>query len=183
MLSKKNKNGVLQKIISAFSKNKKLRIAFYVLCAALIALLYFAGGESKNAQTVNIISPTEKDTEQRLSEVLSEIRGAGRVKVMITYDTTEEIVPAMSSSRQESSSQGSGQSNNTESEQNQLATVNKGGEQSPVVLKQIQPKVRGVIIIAEGAADISVKLALEYAASTVLGVDADNIEVFEMKAE
>ena len=179
------KENLLYRISCVLRKNKKMRIALYVCAAGLIALVYFSGNNTKNTseQNVEVVSENEAVTEERLSSVLSQIRGAGRVKVMITYDTTEELVPAMSSSKQTGESQNNDSVTKNESEQNQLATVNRGGEQSPFVLTQIQPKVRGVIIIAEGAADINVKLDLEYAAATVLGVDADAIEVFEMAGE
>ena len=41
--------------------------------------------------------------------------------------------------------------------------------------------MRGVIVIAEGAADVSVRVKLSNAVMTVLGISADRIEVFEMK--
>lgn len=42
------------------------------------------------------------------------------------------------------------------------------------------PKIRGVIVIAEGAADISVRFSLAAAVSTVLGIDENSVEVFAM---
>ena len=174
------KEGAMKKCAELLRKNKALRYGLYVCIAALAVLLYFAPAKKDEEKTVEVTA-TEAVTEERLSEVLSQIRGAGRVKVMITYDSTEELVPAMSSSRQSGESENNGSVSRNESEQNQLATINQGGTQSPFVLTQIQPKVRGVIIIAEGAADIAVKLNLEYAAATVLGVDTSAIEVFEME--
>ena len=49
------------------------------------------------------------------------------------------------------------------------------------MLTEVQPLVRGVIVVAEGAEDIAVKLNLQYAVKTVLGIDDDCIEVFEME--
>lgn len=40
--------------------------------------------------------------------------------------------------------------------------------------------VRGVIVVAQGAADISVRLKLQAAVQAVLGVEADKVEVLEM---
>ena len=176
-------NELINRIITAFRKDRRLSVLAVSICVAAILLFMFTGNNTDKTETVSIdsVSATEAETEDRLSAVLSEIRGAGRVKVMITYDTTAELVPAMSSSRQSGESEQNGATSRNDSEQNQLATVNNGGEQEPVVLTQIQPKVRGVIIIAEGAADISVRLNLEYAAATVLGISTDAIEVFEMR--
>ena len=61
------------------------------------------------------------------------------------------------------------------------ATISKNGGNEPIVLTEVQPLVRGVIVVAEGAEDIAVKLNLQYAVKTVLGIDDDCIEVFEME--
>lgn len=183
----KDKNGLLSKLISAMRKNKKTEIAVYVTVGVCVLLLYLlaTGGNGKKTEEgqVEVISATEAQIEDRLAQTLSQIRGAGKVKVMITYDTTAELVPAMSSAKQSSESKTDGGSTVNENESNELATINTGGEQEAVVLKEIQPKVRGVIVIAEGAADISVKLNLEYATATVLGIEADAIEIFEMRSD
>ena len=55
-----------------------------------------------------------------------------------------------------------------------------GGE-SPIILTERMPKIRGVIVIAEGAADISVRFSLAAAVSTVLGIDENSVEVFAMR--
>ncbi len=47
------------------------------------------------------------DIESRLEEILSQIEGAGEVRVMITYATGTEIVPAMSTESQSSVSENS----------------------------------------------------------------------------
>ncbi len=43
-----------------------------------------------------------------------------------------------------------------------------------------QPTVRGVIVVAQGAADISVRMKLQSAVQAVLGVEASRVEVLEM---
>jgi stage III sporulation protein AG len=120
--------------------------------------------------------------EERLEEILSCIRGAGKVQVMVIYDTSVEIVPAMSVDSQTSTSEtanGSGQTvNQNQSEKKTPITVS--GEDGALVLTQKQPEIRGVIVVAEGAADISVRLNLQNAVQTVLNIDAENISVFEM---
>lgn len=49
-----------------------------------------------------------------------------------------------------------------------------------------QPEADGgrpsaVIVVAEGAADVQVRLRLARAVQTLLGLDAENVEVFEMR--
>ena len=70
--------------------------------------------------------------------------------------------------------------NRTES--SRPVTVSQGGGNEALVLTEKQPIVRGVIVIAEGAADIAVRINLQNAVRTVLGIELSCIEVFEMKA-
>ena len=122
--------------------------------------------------------------EQRLKHVLSCIRGAGQVEVMITYSASGEIVTAMSTSRNSNTS--SSQDGNRESEELQEiltetpATVEAEDGVNPIVLMEKKPTVRGVIVVAEGAADIAVRLDLERAVRAVLDVPINHIEVFEL---
>jgi stage III sporulation protein AG len=53
---------------------------------------------------------------------------------------------------------------------------------APLVLREVQPKIEGVIIIAEGGDNILVKEALTNAAEAVLGLDISNVQIFKMKS-
>ncbi|MBQ9949417.1 MAG: hypothetical protein IJO93_01705 [Clostridia bacterium] len=181
-------NNIFKQITEAMRKNKKLEIAVYAIIAACIVILCLFSSDTKKESekekvNVQVMQGDETDVEMRLANILSKIRGAGKVQVMITYDSTAELVPAMSVTGESSQTEAGGTNSYNESSSNQPATVNNGGEQEAIVLKEIQPKVRGVIVIAEGAADISVKLNLEYATAAVLGLDVSEVEVFEMTGD
>ena len=60
--------------------------------------------------------------------------------------------------------------------------MSTSGGAETIVLTEIEPTIRGVIVIAEGAADVSVRLKLQNAVITVLGITAERIDVFEMKS-
>ncbi len=98
--------------------------------------------------------------------------GVGRVKVMLTLDSTEEQILA-TNSRNQTAQSGS-------SEETRPATVNTGGGENPIVLTEKLPKVRGVIVSAEGAGNFSVRMNIITAVSTVLGIDQSRVEVFVM---
>ena len=51
----------------------------------------------------------------------------------------------------------------------------------PIVLSEIYPEICGVIIIAKGASDIKVKVALMCAAQTFLDIESDKIEILTMR--
>ncbi len=60
----------------------------------------------------------------------------------------------------------------------QVVTNSEGGM---IVLKEIKPKVKGVIVVAQGAEDIEVKEMLYEAVKTVLGISGNRVEVYSSK--
>lgn len=111
--------------------------------------------------------------EARLEDILSQMQNAGQVRVMVTFDNAQEKVIAADEQKSSGSS-------GTSEASHPVKTSGSGGE-NPIILTERMPKIRGVIVIAEGAADISVRFSLAAAVSTVLGIDENSVEVFAMR--
>ena len=120
-----------------------------------------AGGESSAAVKTQSQEPSAEDTyvqelERELEELLQCMEGAGRVKVMITLQSTgEEIVekdrPASRSSVTEQDAAGGSRStNDMNSEETTVFITDADGRQIPYVRKKLQPAVAGVAVLAEG---------------------------------
>lgn len=176
-----------KRLTELMKADKRIELLVYALLAVLGILLYTSscdknagGGAAPGAGGASGGPPAEMAVEERLAETLSCIRGAGKVRVMITYDTGTQIVPVMSTDVQSSSSQSSAEGNTTLNENRTESSRPATLQDEALVITEKAPAVRGVIVIAEGAADIAVKLKLQSAVQTVLGVDIDCIEVFEM---
>lgn len=170
----------------------------YVLYAAigLAAVLFYLIGsgircKGSNTQSteqqmeVNDRTTERRDAlEQRMIEVLSKIRGAGRVDVLVTYETNGEIVTATIRQTDEDVKDANGTAGNETSrslrEVTEPATVETGNGYAPIVLYEKEPIVRGVVVVAEGASDLSVRAKLQAAVHAATGIPIDRIEVFEM---
>lgn len=123
--------------------------------------------------------PSEKDSgevkhvfdgysdEERLESILSKISGAGEVDVMITYygGSEQSIAYEIKSENEEKSSQVD------------KRAVMSGN--SPVVVQELYPEVKGVIVVAQGAGSAEVKRALSEAVTAVMGVGASRVRVYE----
>ena len=178
-----------KELVNKLKGIKNIEIILAVAIGIIILVIYFFPSENKNKnqQTesgITINTSSELTDEQKLKNVLSEIKGAGRIEVMITYESSPELVPAISTDTQETTNVQSGQNSTTESQtvsQNQNPiTISKDGESQALILVEKKPKIRGVIVVAEGAADLGVKLNLYSAVQTALQVDANKVDVFEM---
>lgn len=185
-------SGLIVKIAERLKSDKRLEFVVYAGLALLILALYFstllpkqsAEKQTGSVQSAGVSLRSEQELENRLETVLSSIRGAGSVEVMITYESGPELVTAMStdtnSNRSESLDGGKQSSTEQQTESQKPATVSGSGGTEPIVLTEKQPAVRGVIVVAEGAGNIMVRVDLQRAVQTVLDVPIANIEVFEL---
>lgn len=171
------------------AKIKSIKNIEYIIGAVFIGILLlivFSGNIfSSKQKTESTVSFTLEEyaavMENKMSTVLSSIQGAGKVKVMITYESGIEIITASVINKQsnEVKDKYSGGDRSTKSETESNSPVMIGGK--PVILKEMQPKVMGVIIISEGADSVRVKIELQKAVSTLLDVKQDKIEIFTMQ--
>ena len=137
-----------------------LAVALFVLVVAAVLLFSIrGGGTAADEASVNYIDVLEG----KLSAALSEIDGAGSVEVVINARSEGELVLAMET---------------TVNEDGSVTTkpVLVGGE--VVVLEEKYPEITGVLIVSEGADDLSVRFSLLEAAASVLNINQSIIKVY-----
>lgn len=168
-----------------------------LLAIAIIALIFTSDFFGKASDVKNSLKKTGGDTlvqendmlkteeaviEERLKQILGKISGAGEVEVMITFDMGSEIIPASNTVKTEDASEEKDASGGVRTVQSQNLTENivisNDNTAKPLVLKEIKPQIRGVIVVAEGADDIEVKMRLYDAVKTVLQVSGDRVQVY-----
>ncbi|PWL49128.1 MAG: hypothetical protein DBY39_01885 [Clostridiales bacterium] len=177
----------IKETLAALNKapaKKKIQYLAIALIMAVVLLLYFStltsDGEKQQQREQVQAEQTTAEIEDKLKVILSKVDGAGEVDVVINYESSSELVPAMSEQSNTSSNQSETTSSETKNENRDIATIKEGGDTSALIIKEIQPVVRGVIIVAEGAGDIGVRLQLLEAVQTFLDVSAEKVEVLKM---
>ena len=154
--------------ISEFLRDKKGNSVIYILLAAGILMIALGNAFStekppKEKEETAVISSAESSLKEELTSTLSEIKGAGKVTVMLTYESD-------------------GKKNfgyDIAANEKKTVVLNSQGEQRALVEEKIKPVVRGVIIIADGGGNTKIKESLIRAAQTVLQIAPHKIEVFE----
>ena len=169
----------------AFISGKNLKIIVLIIIFIVALVVFFKlSGEKSSSKTSSVSSSQvyltsleySQALEQKLEGVLSQVKGAGQVKVMISLDGSPELKYAMDSDTNVSNSS-NGITSSTSSESPIL--VGKNGSTSPLILTEILPKVKGVIVVSSGANDISIKLDILNSVSTLLGISTDKINVLK----
>lgn len=173
MNGRKLKGGLLGGLIAKLRDDRKLELTVYA-AFILLALIIFAlsGGiscgetnlDSSYARLPGNTNDTnsaldESRIEARLAQILSGIRGAGKVEVMV-------VIGANNESSQNGGTDTGGLLSHSPSGK---AVNDLGGT-----------RVEGVIVIAEGADDIRVRTDIQSAVRSLLGIDASRIGVYSM---
>ncbi len=126
--------------------------------------------------------------ESTLEEVLLTMEGAGKVKVMITLeDSGETVVEKDITTGLDTSTQvdADGASHNTGSNEKTGETVyvNDNGESVPYVRQVLSPKVKGVLVSAQGGGNQTVNKNITEAIQALFGIEAHKIKIIKMSSE
>ena len=110
--------------------------------------------------------------ENRLEEILGQIEGVGKVKVMITVsDTGETVVEKDIRTTIDSETQ----------EETVFVEDNTGSY--PYVGKEIMPSIEGIVVVAEGGGNATVAANISNAAMALFPVEAHKIIVVKMSSK
>lgn len=156
------------KIISKFFRDKSGNTVIYILLA--VGILFVVGGSTLSAvkkpvQENAVAQTVAKSIDDELSQILSEIKGAGKVSVMIVKDNDGS----------------KSYSYDTDGKQKKTVILNRQGGEEALVSEEVAPRIRGVLIVADGGGKGSVKEALIKSTQTVLGIAPHKIVVCERK--
>lgn len=149
-------------------KNKNNRVICIILIIGVVLMAIAGTGKNTSVKDEDkeYIS-NSCDEEKRLENILSQIDGVGDVSVMITYYSSSEKDIAYETKV----------SSREKEESEDKKAVMTGGE--PMVLKEVFPKVKGVIVIADGGGSDTVKRAVSEAVSASLDVPAHRVCIFK----
>ena len=123
--------------------------------------------------------------EDRLSRTLSQIEGAGEVKVMITLKSSaEKVLDKDTESDQETVTEGgTRQSSKTSKKENTVyrtdSESNSQGSGSPYVSKELSPKIEGVVVIADGGENAVVKENISSAVQALFDIEPHKIRIMK----
>lgn len=133
-----------------------------------------------STDNTNIAYDYNSALENRLISILKKFKGVGEVDVMITFEESIEKVPASNTTRtvestKETDSEGGVREINREDTNTQI--VNNQNN-SLMTIKEVNPTIKGVIVVAEGADDPLVLERLYGAVKTVLGINGNRVQIY-----
>ncbi len=128
------------------------------------------------------------DLEDQLKTLLMKVEGIGTVEVMITLKGSKEVVvlkdrPYTKESVNEVDGEGgSRNSNKTEQSDTTVMVEGSDGVKRPYALKEIEPEVEGILVIAQGGDKAVIQSEIIEAVQVLFGVPPHKVKVMKMKS-
>lgn len=192
----------LNKFLEKIMKNKKIApliIALLVLLLVYFSLSYFinVNNISKNEKPNNQAAVVETDKEtltkeeyervqtKELESILGKINGVGKVTVKLTFDGSEEKIPAVDTNTQtnnveETDNAGAKKTTKQETGGEKVVVTSGAKGDEPLILKTEKPKVIGVMIVAEGAKEQKIKYEITKAVASLYDISLEKVSVLPM---
>ena len=178
--------GILSKL-----SDKRITTILIIVGFIGIALIFLSdyfhpsSGTSQQARSSSDSSSVfETQTAGRLENIIGNINGVGRVKVMVTVESGVENI-YVTDNKGAVDTQNSGGSGQTQqsgsSESSHVLVNNSGGGQEALLTKQVQPPILGVVVVCDGGSNEDVKESVVNAISTALGLPTNRISVNRMQ--
>ena len=162
----------LGRIKEFFYKNRA--VALVVLLGVLLMLLPTGKTEAQQPQRQETVSEPRENLETRLEQILSQVSGAGNVRVLLTQERGETSVYQLDLQEV------------TDGDRREIrqdtVTVTGSDRQQEGLLTQVEaPRYRGAVVVCQGGDNPTVRLSVVEAVSGATGLPSNRITVLKMK--
>ncbi len=186
------------KLLTRLAENKRYRTVLVVIGLGLIGAIFLSGFWQKEKVTEDEIRTTAASTDQTmeeyaaqledsLTEMLQNIKNVGEVQVMVTiakgvenvYATEEKTSKQVTNDRNSDTDTKNQENDNTET--TYILLKDSSGGQQAITVTQIQPVVKGVVVVCEGGDQIAVRQQVVQAVTTALDLSSAKVCVVSSK--
>ncbi len=146
----------------------RFRYPILIFLVGLGLMLLPTGEKAPAAETVGPVP--EAGLETQLEIILSQIAGAGEVRILLTMEAGREVrfqtdLDSDADSRREDT----------------VLVEGADREETGLVRQTLEPRYRGAVVVCQGADNAAVRLAIVEAVSCVTGLGADRISVLKLQ--
>ncbi|MDR7075106.1 stage III sporulation protein AG [Neobacillus niacini] len=151
-------------------------------------------GQTEDVETFSLkkdsnnktISGYEESYEKELTKALEEMLGVDDVTVVVNIDSTDKQVleknkVTKSQTTEEKDNEGGERKVQDTSTDEQVVIIRNGEKEVPIIVGEIKPEIRGVLVVAKGAENIQVKKWIIEAVTRSLDVPSHRVAVMPKK--
>lgn len=173
-------------ILNKLKLDKKTAL-FVVIGFTVILIIFLSelGSSTKSEKEHSVSSEGNSSVayceylEDKVKDIVESIDGAGKAKVMITLSETTEYIYATNDKDSRKNTENSDDS----TFQNDYVIIENNSNDTGLLIKTIEPKVRGVAVVCEGGSDSSVQRQIYSAVSAVLNISTSRISISKLNVK
>lgn len=153
---------------------ERYKYVLMIILAGILLLLWPAGETREDSIPDSGTGGAEEAfdlaaLEEKLSQTLSQIDGAGKVTVTLTVKSGMEQV--LATDRSTSTTE------RGDSEEEKTVIISTGSGEEAVLITQRYPVFQGALVVCEGGGSAEIRLLMTQAVSALTGLGADRITV------
>lgn len=171
------KNGDLREIFIKFKNDKK---AIAIVAIGIVGMLLVMLSDSESSREVDnsyeyseMHLYTETELAQNIEKFISNIKGAGKSKVIVTYEYFEETVYIYDTDEQ---TQADGDTDMSR----KCIVIDTGDGEDGLKSKVLAPGIRGVAVVCQGGNNPTTKELIITSISALLNISTNKISVAPM---
>lgn len=152
---------------------RKYKFVALILLLGVFMLLFPTGRTSKehSDKAPQTITKQEHISIDDLTAILESIKGAGRVKVLLSLENSEQT------NYQQDTDSG----NTSGLRQTTVTVTDAERNETGLICKTFAPVYRGAIVVCDGADNPAVQLSIVNAVSNITGLGTNQISVLKIK--
>lgn len=166
---------LIVKNLDEILKDDKKRKIIIIVAFVLILLIFLSSIIPKSDHEIqkdvstkanqNELEEYREDVTAQILDLVSHIDGVGRAKVMVTLQNSEEIL-------YEYDTKIKNDDNTTDKEQQVVIVDDENGNKNALIKTKKLPKIKGVVVVCDGALDIDVEYRVTNAIKTAFGLSS-----------
>ena len=180
-----------RKLLTGLAENKTYRTVLIAVGLGLMALIFLSGffGSKSAEPAQETLASADQTTvedyaaqlENSLTTMLSRIKGVGAVEVMVTIEKGVENIYATEQKTSKQVSNDKSSDTDTKNQENDntettyILVKGADGGQQAIAVTQIQPVVKGVVVVCDGGDNAAVEQQVIQAVTTALDITSAKV--------
>lgn len=184
-----------ESLFTKLAENEIYRKIIIVVGLIGIAFIFLSGlFKSDHTEAKTVSSPTEVSADQyaaqlesKLTDIVMRIKGTGSAKVLVTLERSTQYVYATEEKKSNQTTQDKSDGTTTKNEANDntettyILVKGADGAQKALAVTEVQPIIKGVVVVCDGGDDPVVQQNVISAVTTAL--DITSVRVCVVKAK
>lgn len=172
----------LKEILNKDKKTSNLVLIVVLLVIVLIFMNYiFNDDENKQKATMVLsesVSSSSESVETRLASIISKIAGVETANVMISYSSTEKIIPVYDTKENIDTTTEDDRTSSKKTVEKTVAYEGEGSNKNALLESKETAEATGAIVVVSGNISDNIKLEIKEAVSMVTNVPLHKVQIF-----